>query len=93
VTVSGDTDVTDELVHLARDTDLLVCESSMPDDLKVRGHLVPSEAGKIAASARAKRLLLTHFYPPCDEVDVVAQAAAVFSGEIIRAEDLMVLAV
>ncbi len=93
VTISGDTDVSDELVYLARDTDLLICESSMPDNLKVQGHLIPSEAGKIAASARAKKLLLTHFYPPCDEVDVVAQAAEVFSGEIIRAEDLMVLAV
>ncbi|MDQ7782665.1 MAG: MBL fold metallo-hydrolase [Desulfomonilaceae bacterium] len=93
VTVTGDTDVSDDLVHLARGTDLLVCESSMPDDMKVRGHLVPSEAGRIASSARAKRLLLTHFYPPCDEVDVVSQAAAVFSGEIFRAEDLMVLRV
>jgi ribonuclease BN (tRNA processing enzyme) len=34
-----------------------------------------------------KRLLLTHFYPPCDEVDVVALAAQAFKGEIIRAED------
>ncbi len=93
VTISGDTDVSDELVSLARGTDLLICESSMPDDLKVRGHLVPSEAGRIAASAGAKRLLLTHFYPPCDEVDVTAQAASVFSGEIISAEDLMVLAI
>lgn len=93
ITVSGDTDTSDELVHLARDTDLLVCESSMPDDLKVQGHLVPSEAGRIAASAGAKKLLLTHFYPPCEEVDVVAQAAAVFAGEVIKAEDLMVLTV
>jgi ribonuclease BN (tRNA processing enzyme) len=31
--------------------------------------------------------LLTHFYPPCDEVDVTALAAAEFAGEIIRAED------
>ncbi|MFH1115097.1 MAG: MBL fold metallo-hydrolase [Pseudomonadota bacterium] len=93
VTVSGDTDVSEDLVSLARDTDLLICESSMPDHLKVRGHLVPSEAGRIAASAGAKRLLLTHFYPPCDEVDVAAQAAEAFPGEIIRAEDLMRFAV
>jgi ribonuclease BN (tRNA processing enzyme) len=33
------------------------------------------------------RLLLTHFYPPCDEVDVAALAAQEYSGEIIKAED------
>ena len=32
-------------------------------------------------------MLLTHFYPPCDAVDVVALAAQEFSGEILRAED------
>jgi ribonuclease BN (tRNA processing enzyme) len=93
VTVSGDTDVSTELVELARGTDLLVCESSLPDGMKVPGHLVPSEAGKIAADAGARKLVLTHFYPPCDEVDVVAQAANVYSGEIVMARDLMVIEV
>lgn len=93
VTVSGDTDVSDELVALARNSDLLVCESALPDGLKVPGHLIPSEAGRMAAAADVKRLVLTHFYPPCDEVDVVAQAATAFSGEIIKARDLMVITV
>jgi ribonuclease BN (tRNA processing enzyme) len=93
VTVSGDTDVSEELVKLAEGTDVLVCECSFPDGMKIVGHLVPSEAGRIAARARAKKLVLTHFYPPCDDMDIVAQAAAVFSGEIIKAEDLMVIAV
>jgi ribonuclease BN (tRNA processing enzyme) len=39
------------------------------------------------------RVLLTHFYPPCDEVDVVALAAQEFSGEILRAEDGLSLTV
>ncbi len=93
VTVSGDTDVSDELVTLAEGTEILVCECSFPDDMKVAGHLTPSEAGSIAARARAKKLVLTHFYPPCDEVDVVKQAAKVFKGEVIKAKDLMVLEV
>lgn len=93
VTVSGDTDYSEELVALAKGTDVLVCECSFPDGMKIPGHLVPSEAGKIATRAGAKKLVLTHFYPPCDDVDVVAQAAAVFSGEIIKAQDLMVISV
>jgi ribonuclease BN (tRNA processing enzyme) len=93
VTVSGDTDVSEELVELAKGTDVLVCESSFPDEMKIAGHLIPSEAGRTAVRAGAKKLVLTHFYPPCDQVDVVSQAAAAFAGEIFKAEDLMVIEV
>jgi ribonuclease BN (tRNA processing enzyme) len=82
---SGDTDESDSLVDLARETDLLVLEAANP--FKVPGHLTPPEAGRLAARTEVKRLLLTHFYPPCDEVDVVALAAQEFAGEILRAED------
>jgi ribonuclease BN (tRNA processing enzyme) len=93
VTVSGDTDVSENLVKLAEGTDVLVCECSFPDGMKIAGHLVPSEAARTAAKAGAKKLVLTHFYPPCDEVDVVKQAAAIFLGEIVKAEDLRVIRV
>ncbi|MGB6064273.1 MAG: ribonuclease Z [Desulfomonilaceae bacterium] len=92
-TVSGDTDISDDLVTLAEGTHVLVCECSFPDEMKVPGHLTPSEAGRIAARAGAQKLVLTHFYPPCDEVDVVKQAGEVFPGEIIKAKDLMVIPV
>jgi ribonuclease BN (tRNA processing enzyme) len=82
---SGDTDLSDSLVVLATNADLLVLEASNP--FKVPGHLTPAEAGRLAARAQVKRLLLTHFYPPCDAVDVVAQASREFSGEVLRAED------
>jgi ribonuclease BN (tRNA processing enzyme) len=82
---SGDTDESDALVDLARGADLLVLEASNP--FKVPGHLTPPEAGGLAARAGAARLLLTHFYPPCDAVDVVSLAAHKFSGEVLRAED------
>ncbi len=93
LTISGDTDDSQSLVELARDTDLLICECSMPDGEKVPGHLVPREAGRIADRANAKRLVLTHFYPPCDAVDVARGAATVYRGPIIIAQDLMVIAV
>jgi ribonuclease BN (tRNA processing enzyme) len=88
---SGDTDVSDSLVELAKGSDLLVLECANP--FKIQGHLTPREAGQIASRAEVKRLLLTHFYPPCDEVDVVALARQEFSGEVIRAEDGMRLEV
>jgi ribonuclease BN (tRNA processing enzyme) len=88
---SGDTDESDSLVDLARGADLLVLEAANP--FKVAGHLTPREAGRLAAKAGVGRVLLTHFYPPCDEVDVVALAAQEFSGEVLRAEDGLRLAV
>ncbi len=82
---SGDTDVSDSLVALAQGADLLALECS--NSFKVAGHLTPEEAGRQATRAGVKKLLLTHFYPPCDEVDVVQLAAMEFAGEIVKAED------
>jgi len=86
---SGDTDECDTLAQLADGTDLLICESAMPDQHKVPGHLTPSLAGAIASRAKAKRLVLTHLYPPCDAVDIVKQAHSTYKGPVIVAEDLM----
>ena len=89
VVYSGDTDECETLVALAQGTDLLICESAMPDQHKVPGHLTPSLAGSIAGRAGAKRLVLTHLYPPCDQVDIVKQAHTTYKGPVIAAEDLM----
>ncbi|MFZ5452093.1 MAG: MBL fold metallo-hydrolase [Thermodesulfobacteriota bacterium] len=88
---SGDTDESDSLVALAKGADLLVLECANP--FKVPGHLTPPEAGRLAARAGAPRLVLSHFYPPCDEVDILALAAGEYSGEIIKAEDGMKMVV
>ncbi|MDP8215174.1 MAG: MBL fold metallo-hydrolase [Candidatus Euphemobacter frigidus] len=87
VVYSGDTGYCESLIELARGADLLVCECSFPDVVDLPTHLGPSKAGKIAARANVKKLLLTHFYPPCDEIDVVGECKRVFHGEVIRGED------
>ena len=89
VVYSGDTDVCDTLVTLAKGADLLICESAMPDEAKVPMHLTPSLAGQIASRAGVRKLVLTHLYPPCDEADIVKQAGNAYKGEVVAAEDLM----
>ena len=89
VVYSGDTDYSENLIDLAQEADLLICESALPDRLRVKGHLTPSAAGKIASLARVKQLVLTHFYPVCDQVDMVQECRRTYSGPVVLAEDLM----
>jgi ribonuclease BN (tRNA processing enzyme) len=86
---SGDTDVCKNLVTLARKADLLVCESSHPDDRKVDKHLSPSLAGKMATDACVKTLVLTHFYPECEKTDIAKECRKTYDGKLFLAEDLM----
>ncbi len=89
IVYSGDTDFCDSLIQLAHQTDVFICESSHPDHLKVPGHLSPSVAGEIAVRASAGRLILTHFYPECDQADILKECRQAYSGPLALAEDLM----
>ena len=89
VVYSGDTDYSENLIELAQGADLLICESAQPDSLPVKGHLTPSMAGEIANRAGVRKLVLTHFYPCCENVDVAKECRKTYSGPLILAEDLM----
>ena len=90
---SGDSDVCPGLVAAARDADLFLCECSFPDARRVAGHLTPRLAGEVAREARARRLLLTHFYPVMETIDPVVPCARAFGRDPIVARDLMRLGV
>jgi ribonuclease BN (tRNA processing enzyme) len=89
VVYSGDTDFSENLVILSKDADLLICESALPDGLKVSGHLTPSLAGEIARRANVRKLVLTHFYPECDQADIEKECRKAYEGPLVLAEDLM----
>ncbi len=91
IVYTGDTDYCENAVQLAMDADLLICEASFPDGMKVEGHLTPSLAGRIASEAGVKNLILTHFYPQCEGVDIKSQCRNSYQGMIICAEDLMLI--
>jgi ribonuclease BN (tRNA processing enzyme) len=89
VVYSGDTDTTENLIDLARNADLLICEAAFPESHPVAGHLTPARAGEIAAQANVGRLVLTHFYPICDLADVFAECRRTYTGPLVLARDLM----
>ena len=77
--VTGDTDYGPEVVELARKADLLVCECSFPLGMKVKGHLTPDLAGRLAREAGVKVLALTHFYPETENQDILGQVRREFT--------------
>lgn len=86
---SGDTDYCSEVVDLSKKADLLFLDCATPDAYKAAGHLSPAFAGRIAREAGAKKLVLTHMYPICDDWDLRSECEREFAGEIVLAEDLM----
>ena len=89
IVISGDTDYCRNIVELAFKANLLILECSFPDEKKVEGHLTPSQAGRIALESHSKKLMLTHFYPICDQFDIQKECKQVYNGEIVLGEDLM----
>lgn len=89
IVYSGDTDYSENLIRLAQNADVLVCESALPDGMKVDGHLTPSLAGEIAARAGVRKLVLTHFYPECDGADIEAECRKTYAGPLLLATDLL----
>ncbi|MDL9938771.1 MBL fold metallo-hydrolase [Gordonia sp. ABSL1-1] len=82
---SGDTAMCDELVDLAADADIFLCEASWthaPSERPPHLHLSGIEAGEAATKANAKVLALTHIAPWSDTDEIVAEAARTFSGPI-----------
>lgn len=85
---SGDTGPCDEIVQLADNADVALIECSFPDDQPFEFHLTPQQAGEIAEKAGVKKLVLTHFYPMMDSIDVKSACAQVYNGDIQIAQDL-----
>ena len=89
-----DTRLCDAAFALADRADLLVIEATFADADHVLareyGHLTAGQAGRIAAEAGVRRLVLTHFsqrYGPDGGSRLAAEAGAVFGGEVLAASE------
>jgi ribonuclease BN (tRNA processing enzyme) len=87
VVVTGDTGFDPALAAWAEGCDVLLCECSLPDALALPTHLTPRQCGALAAIARPKRLVLTHFYPPVEAEDIAGQVAEQFGGAVVCCHD------
>jgi ribonuclease BN (tRNA processing enzyme) len=96
MTYTADSAPSPNLVHAARDADVLLADATwlerqrpLPADVHMTGH----EAGNLAAEAGVGRLIVTHVYPSNDPQEVVVEAAGAFDGDVIAAYDLLEVAV
>jgi ribonuclease BN (tRNA processing enzyme) len=111
IVISGDTAPSPSLIALAKGADVLVHEvlylsaldrlvKGNPHSTRLRAHLLAShtptaEAGRIAAAAGVKTLVLSHFVPG-DDPSITDEmwakdARAYFKGEVVVGRDLMTL--
>lgn len=84
---TGDTGFDEALGRWAAGCDLLLTECSLPDEREMAIHLTPRRCGELAEIARPRRLVLTHFYPPVEQVDIRGIIRERFDGEVTLAED------
>lgn len=84
LTYSADSGVSDELVKLARDADVFLCEASYldGDDNPPDIHLTGKEAAEHANRAGVGKLLLTHLVPWGDATRTLAEAEQAYDGDL-----------
>lgn len=89
IAYTGDSGPADALVELGADADLFVMEATLtePDPGEVPRLLTAGQAAELAERAGAATLMLTHFWPGADRETAVREARAVFSGDVLAAEE------
>lgn len=81
---TGDTDTCDALLPLAKGADVLLAEASFQEgrDLARGVHLTGLRAGRLAADAGCRRLVLTHIPAWTEPAVVLAEARSAFPGAV-----------
>lgn len=78
-----------ELINFCKDSDLIICESSLLKKYNINSktHMTSFEAGIIANKSNAKKLLLTHFWPEEDKMLYLKEAKQNFENVEVAKEN------
>ncbi|NEA32631.1 MBL fold metallo-hydrolase [Streptomyces sp. SID13031] len=92
VAYTGDSGPGPEVAALAVGADLFICDATLqgPSPETTPRYVMTAIEAATAATGAA-RLLLTHFWPGSDRTVSVVEARQVFAGEVIAAEEGLVL--
>ena len=84
---TSDTGFTESLAEFARGAGLFLMECSFFRTKPIETHLELEEAMRLAELAAPRRVMLAHLYPEWDGVDIAAEAAKLWDGEVVEARD------
>lgn len=89
---TSDTRPCPEADAIAAGADVLLAEATLPEAYAGRApHMTAREAGELATRARASRLVLTHIWPTNDREAMRREAREAFDGEVLIAEEMLVV--
>jgi ribonuclease Z len=90
-----DTKLTQNCYTLAKNSDLLICESTLDSSLtekaESRFHLTSKQAALIAKNSNVKKLVLTHFSPRYKDVKILEKDAKKIFKNVVASKDFMLL--
>lgn len=93
LTLVTDTMANDNIVELARDSDVFICEAtfskSMEEKAKEHMHMTSAQAAELAKKANVKKLILTHFSQRYKSVNDHKKEASKIFKNVVCAKDLM----
>lgn len=93
VTIIADTLVCDGCYKLAKDADLLICESTYSSKLEEKGdaygHMTAKQAALVASRSNVKKLVLTHFSARYKDLAEIKEDAKDYFDNVVCAYDLM----
>ncbi len=89
ITYGADCRPNENLVAIARGTDVLIVEATLPRPERAgpRGHMTPAEAGEHARRAGVGRVVLTHISDELDREWALEQGRDTFDGEVTVARE------
>ncbi len=95
LTIITDTSITPNATKLAKNSDLLICESTHLHELKEKTekfkHLTSLQAAQIAKKSKSQKLVLTHFSQRYKYVKPLIKEAKTIFKNTTEAKDLMTL--
>ena len=94
ITFITDTKYCANAVKLAKDADVLICESTYMEDLKDKArefsHMTAKQAALIAKKAKVKQLIITHFSQRYKDTKLLEAEAKTVFPRTLAAHDFMV---
>lgn len=89
VTFSGDSALCPGLKKACNKADIFVCDASYAKGGGGKVHLGTDEIGELAQKMGVKKVILSHFYPQTNKIDLVKEVKEKYTGTVVRGKDLM----